>query len=113
MAGKGTHPNRMPGSWAQLAALSLLRCACKEPITDARTTPGWCAPGSGIVGAAVVSNPMCLHASARSLSHPWTVPYLYNLALAIRLRQYLWQHRDALSEHVQARIAQPSGSHVC
>jgi hypothetical protein len=56
---------------------------------------------------------MCLHASARSLSRPWTVPYLYNLALAIRLRQYLWQHRDALSEHVQARIAQPSGSHVC
>jgi len=63
------------------------------------------------VGAAIVSNPLCLHASARSLSRPWTVPYLYNLALAIRLRQYLWQHRDALSAHVQARSAQPPGGH--
>ena len=66
--------------------------------------------GSGIVGAALVSNPLCLHSSAAALSRPWTLPYLYNLALALRLKQYVHEHRAALASHVQARAAKPQGA---
>ena len=59
-------------------------------------------PGSGIAGAAIVSNPLCLHSAAASLSRPWTLPYLYNLGLAIRLRQYTREHKVALSPRLQA-----------
>ena len=58
-------------------------------------------PGSGIAGAAIVSNPLCLHSAAASLSRPWTLPYLYNLGLAIRLRQYTREHKAALSPRLQ------------
>lgn len=59
------------------------------------------------MGAALVSNPLCLHSSAAVLSRPWTLPYLYNLALALRLKQYVHEHRAALASHVQAK---PQGS---
>ena len=49
-----------------------------------------------------MSNPLCLHSAAASLSRPWTLPYLYNLGLAIRLRQYTREHKVALSPRLQA-----------
>ena len=40
--------------------------------------------GSGLVAAAVVSSPICLWNSMANLSKPWTLTYLYNLAVAYK-----------------------------
>ena len=46
-----------------------------------------CAAGSGLVGAAVVSNPCCLNRSSVALETPWRMSMVYNLVIAARLRQ--------------------------
>ena len=48
---------------------------------------GCCSAGSGLVGAAVVSNPCCLNRSSVALETPWRMGMVYNLVIAARLRQ--------------------------
>mmetsp|Transcript_34725 Transcript_34725/g.77204 ORF Transcript_34725/g.77204 Transcript_34725/m.77204 type:complete len:502 (+) Transcript_34725:44-1549(+) len=49
--------------------------------------------GSGLVAAAVVSSPVCLANSLSKLSKPWTIDYMYNLAVAWKLREFIKEHR--------------------
>ena len=37
--------------------------------------------GSGVAAAAVVSSPVCMTSSSANLLKPWTISYLYNLAI--------------------------------
>ena len=41
---------------------------------------------SGLTAAAVVSSPVCMYNSSANLLRPWTLAYLYNLAIAFKLR---------------------------
>ncbi|KAK9843739.1 hypothetical protein WJX81_004527 [Elliptochloris bilobata] len=91
---------RFPGAPIVAAAYSLGAVILTKYLAEA-DTGHWPGEGSGIAGAALVSNPLCLHASSAALSRPWTLPYLYNLGLALRLRQYLREHSSALASHVQ------------
>ncbi|GLI69198.1 hypothetical protein VaNZ11_013770, partial [Volvox africanus] len=49
--------------------------------------------GSGLAAAAVVSSPVSLGLSAMKLSNPTSLSFLYNLAVAYKLRQNIQQHR--------------------
>ena len=42
--------------------------------------------GSGLTAAAVVSSPVCMYNSSANLLRPWTLSYMYNLAIAFKLR---------------------------
>eukprot|EP00798_Chlamydomonas_sp_ICE-L_P007828 gene7828-1027_t len=49
--------------------------------------------GSGLIAAAAVSSPVCLFNSSFNISQPWTIAYIYNLAVAFKLREYVKHHR--------------------
>ena len=50
----------------------------------------------------MVSSPFCLRSSSAALSKPWTLPWLYNLGLGFRLKQYFQQHIAQLGDIVGA-----------
>ncbi|KAG1660894.1 hypothetical protein FOA52_015936 [Chlamydomonas sp. UWO 241] len=52
--------------------------------------------GSGLHAAAIVSSPVCLTKSQARLEHPWTFPFIYNLALAFKLREYITGHKETI-----------------
>lgn len=51
------------------------------------------AGNSGLTAAAVVSSPICLTQSSENISKPWTLEYMYNLAIAYKLREYMTIHQ--------------------
>ena len=46
-----------------------------------------------IDAAVAVSSPFCLESAGVRLSRPWTVGWIYNAGLALRLKHYMWTHR--------------------
>ncbi|KAL6764005.1 Alpha/Beta hydrolase protein [Haematococcus lacustris] len=60
--------------------------------------------GSGLVATAVVSTPVCLFNSSQNLSKPWTAGYLYNMALAYKLREFMVEHRAAITAHTSLNV---------
>jgi len=52
--------------------------------------------GSGLVAAAVVSSPVCLANMMKRITRPWTLDYIYNLAVAAGLRYFIWTHRHSI-----------------
>jgi abhydrolase domain-containing protein 1/3 len=60
-------------------------------------TPDGPSGNNVISAAAVVSSPICLANSGATLGRPWTPGYIYNLALAHKLREYISHHRGELS----------------
>eukprot|EP00892_Ulva_mutabilis_P003947 jgi/Ulvmu1/1924/UM012_0084.1 len=49
-------------------------------------------PRSGLSAAVVVSNPFCMATASHKISKPWTMPWIYNLVLTFRLKQYIRRH---------------------
>lgn len=54
--------------------------------------------GSGLVAAAMVSNPVCLNNSCRNISNPWTLNYMYNVAVAYKLKEFIATHTEAYTQ---------------
>ncbi|GAX75445.1 hypothetical protein CEUSTIGMA_g2889.t1 [Chlamydomonas eustigma] len=52
--------------------------------------------GSGITAAAVISSPICMDRSSRNLARPFSFSFLYNLAIAYKLREYISEHEEAI-----------------
>ncbi|WIA39100.1 hypothetical protein OEZ86_005239 [Tetradesmus obliquus] len=48
--------------------------------------------GSGLVGAALVSPPVCLHSTNSKMGKPNSMKFMYNLAVAYKLREYVKEH---------------------
>lgn len=61
--------------------------ACSEPSATHGTSK------SGLSGAALVSNPVCMSRAGERLAKPWTAGWLYNLIITSRLKAYMRQHR--------------------
>ncbi|GLC38029.1 hypothetical protein PLESTB_000444500 [Pleodorina starrii] len=53
--------------------------------------------GSGLAAAAVVSSPVSLGLSAARLSDPTSLSFLYNLAVAYKMREHIAQHRQDIT----------------
>lgn len=62
-----------------------------DPSPTAQTTTH-SFKGSGLVAAAAVSSPVCLYNSMANLSRPWSINFLYNIAVAYKLREFVSQH---------------------
>eukprot|EP00879_Flechtneria_rotunda_P006919 GHRR01007266.1.p1 GENE.GHRR01007266.1~~GHRR01007266.1.p1 ORF type:complete len:450 (+),score=182.46 GHRR01007266.1:895-2244(+) len=52
--------------------------------------------GSGLVAAALVSPPVCLHSTNSKLGKPNSIDFLYNLAVAYKLREYVKEHLNSI-----------------
>lgn len=48
--------------------------------------------GSGLVAAALVSPPVCLHTTNSKMGRPYTTKFMYNLLVAYKLREYVKEH---------------------
>ncbi|KAF8064616.1 ABHD1 [Scenedesmus sp. PABB004] len=55
------------------------------------------ARGSGLVGAALVSPPVCLHSTNARMGRPNSLKFMYNLAVAYKLREYVKAHAGPLA----------------
>ena len=73
-----------------LARSPLTRAGCLVRMWGINSAPERhlsCGAGSGLAGAALVSNPCCLNSSSVALETPWQLGRLYNWIIAARLRQ--------------------------
>ncbi|KAG2498167.1 hypothetical protein HYH03_003924 [Edaphochlamys debaryana] len=57
--------------------------------------------GSGLAAAAVVSSPVSMWHTSANLSDPTRVDFMYNLALAYKIREHLAQHREDIMRHTR------------
>ncbi|KXZ44301.1 hypothetical protein GPECTOR_70g532 [Gonium pectorale] len=55
--------------------------------------------GSGLAAAAIVSSPVSLGRSAEKLGNTRSLNFMYNLAVAYKLREHLAEHRDDIAAH--------------
>ncbi|MEW5317053.1 MAG: hypothetical protein WDW38_008384 [Sanguina aurantia] len=60
---------------------------------------------SGFAAAAIVSSPICLSKSNLALSLPWRLTFVYNLALAYKIQEYIRTHRTAISQNTNLDVA--------
>lgn len=59
------------------SAIAASSAAGSESVPEPRT-------GSGLVAAALVSPPVCLHTTNSKMGRPYTLKFLYNLAVAYK-----------------------------
>lgn len=55
--------------------------------------------GERIRGAALVSNPCCMHLSTTRLAKTWSSGWVYGRLLAHRMKAYILEHWGALGKH--------------
>ncbi|GMH39559.1 hypothetical protein BSKO_07457 [Bryopsis sp. KO-2023] len=65
--------------------------------SDARIKSG--GPGSQVEAAGLVSCPCCMHSNQENIEKPWSIPYLFNLILAYRLKQYAKENKEQYGPH--------------
>ena len=58
-----------------------------------------CGAGERIRGAALVSNPCCMHLSTTRLAKTWSSGWVYGRLLAYRMKAYILEHWGALGKH--------------
>jgi pimeloyl-ACP methyl ester carboxylesterase len=79
----GDH-NGLPGSDASSAATPQELPAMQQFAASMGTGSWPSSAGSLLSGAVTISNPFCMSAASAKLDKPWTVPWLYNIALTFQ-----------------------------
>ena len=60
--------------------------------------------GERIRGAALVSNPCCMHLSTTRLAKTWSSGWVYGRLLAYRMKSYILEHWGALEKHQALKL---------
>lgn len=95
---------RFPGAPLYAVGYSLGSLLLTQYIAradSATASPG----GSGLAAAVLISSPFCIAATSEKFHRPWSAQYLYNLAVAFKLREYVLEHQGRLSSGGAAAAA--------